>query len=100
MLINKTYVLNYLKEKKEEINNNLGINLVAIFGSVARDEATSSSDIDILYSTKKGTLNIHDNKIQLKKELKNKFGVNIDLASMKYIKPYAKDIIQKELVYV
>jgi hypothetical protein len=98
-MVQKSFILNHLKNIKEQYQLK-GIVIVGIFGSFARDEASSSSDIDILYETKKGTKDIYDKKVSLKDELKELFHTNIDLANIKYLKPFAKDEIMKDLVYV
>ena len=78
----------------------LGIDIVGIFGSYARNEANENSDIDILYTTQKGILNLYDKKCKVKEELKELFHLDVDLANEKYLKPYAKEVILKDVVYV
>jgi predicted nucleotidyltransferase len=41
-------VLRILKEKNLQLAKQYGVKSLALFGSVARDEATSSSDVDLL----------------------------------------------------
>ncbi|MEA2073219.1 MAG: nucleotidyltransferase domain-containing protein [Campylobacterota bacterium] len=77
-----------------------GIEIVGLFGSVARDENRDDSDIDILYKTKQGIENLYDKKLTLKEELQTLFKAKVDLANEKYLKPYAKSSIMKDLVYV
>jgi predicted nucleotidyltransferase len=98
-IISNQLILKKLSQIKNKYLN-IGIEILGIFGSFARDEATKNSDIDILYTTKKGVKDLYDKKQKLKQELKNIFNLNIDLASAKYLKPYAKDIIMKDLLYV
>ena len=77
------------------------------FGSVARDEATPSSDIDILvefeppitfdrYMDVKFYLEDHLGKIYLEDHL----GKKVDLVRRKSLKPQLKEMIEKEAVYV
>ena len=41
-------VLRILREHRGELRRGFGVKSVALFGSLARDEATDTSDIDIL----------------------------------------------------
>ena len=45
--IDKTNILNYLKEHYSEFKNKYNVEKIGLFGSYARDEATENSDIDI-----------------------------------------------------
>jgi len=98
-MVQKSFILNHLKNIKKQYQSK-GIIIVGIFGSFARDEASSLSDVDILYETKKGTIDIHDKKLSLKDELKETFHTNIDLANINYLKSFAKNEIMKDIVYV
>ena len=41
-------VLQLLKQKNDELTKTFGVKALLLFGSVARDEATSKSDVDLL----------------------------------------------------
>ena len=47
--MNKLTIVDYLKNKKDEFYKLYGITSLGLYGSYARDEATSSSDVDIFY---------------------------------------------------
>lgn len=68
---------------------------IGIFGSVARDENTESSDIDILYQLKEsvGLLGI----VRMKDNLEEKLNKRVDLVSEKYIHPKLKPYIMNDL---
>ena len=68
---------------------------IGIFGSVARDESTEESDIDILYQLKNavGLLNI----VRMKDLLEEKLNKKVDLVSEKAIHPKLKSHIMKDL---
>jgi len=99
LVLQQSEVLKTLKNIKHEYQE-IGIDIIGLFGSVARNENNPNSDIDILYDTKKGINNLYDKKQNLKQKLKDIFHTDIDLASIKYLKPYAKDEIMKDIVYV
>jgi len=49
----KSEVINILRENKEKLKR-FGVKKIGVFGSVARDEATEKSDIDIVVEFEKG----------------------------------------------
>ncbi len=69
---------------------------VAVFGSVARNEAGTSSDIDIMVEFSKSPgLDF----VKLQGELSEKFGRNVDLVTKSALHPLLKDRILGEAVY-
>ena len=47
-----------------------------------------------------GTHSIHRVKRELRDELERKFGRKVEIASERYLKPYYRDAILREAVYV
>jgi predicted nucleotidyltransferase len=56
--------------------------------------------VDILIELKEGTENVHDLKNELREYLSTHLHRNVDLAREKYLKPYAKEHILKDALYV
>ena len=76
----------------------LGIKTLAVFGSVARDEARPDSDIDILVEFQdKATF---DGYMDLKFFLEDLLGHPVNLVSKKSIRPRLKTQIEIEALYV
>ncbi len=50
--MSRSDILKILKEFKENHAEEYGILLMGVFGSVARDQATEKSDVDIFLKTK------------------------------------------------
>ena len=98
-MYNRQFILDKLKTINKKYMA-MGIEVVGLFGSMARDEATKNSDIDILYKTQQDIKNLYDKKLTLKEELQSIFKTNVDLANEKYLKTYAKKSIMKDLIYV
>ncbi len=96
----KQEILAFLQSNKSYIQEHFYLTKVGLFGSFARDEQTDKSDVDILIEIEKNTKNIHDLKLSLGEYLSKAFGRNVDLAREKYLKPYAKDEILKDTIYV
>ena len=98
--MDKTNILTFLQEHKSEFNTQFGIAKIALFGSFARDEATTQSDIDILVRYVDNPGDVYTNKRHLRALLQNYFHRNIDIANEKYLKPFAKETILKDAIYV
>jgi len=97
---NRAEILNFLKQNRDFLSDTYHLSKIGLFGSFAREEQKTNSDVDILIDIKDGTKNIHDLKISLKKYLSNTFKRDVDLAREKYLKPYAKKYILKDAIYV
>ncbi|RLB89437.1 MAG: DNA polymerase subunit beta [Deltaproteobacteria bacterium] len=75
-----------------------GVKSLAVFGSIARDEARSTSDIDILVEFHgKATFKQY---MRLKFFLQDLLGCSVDLVTPKALKPRMRPYIEKEAVYV
>ena len=83
---------------KEKYASQYGIELLGIFGSVARDEATESSDVDIVVKTKTpDPFNIVHIKDGLEKQLHQR----VDIVRLRdTMNPFLKKRIEVEAVYV
>ena len=96
----RTNILDFLQEHKAEINSNFGIAKIALFGSFARNEATDTSDIDLLVAYVNEPGDVYSKKRLFKQFLQNYFHRDVDLANEKYLKPFVKDAILKDAIYV
>jgi predicted nucleotidyltransferase len=96
----KDNIINYLKSKKDLFNKQGIINL-GLYGSYARDEATSKSDIDIFYETNEnfsmGLFAFSKFLDKLKSDLKVD---NIDFVNLKSMNPIVKHYAKKDFIYV
>jgi len=81
-----------------EICRQNDITKIGIFGSMARGEVTSQSDIDVLvyFSKPKSLLNVGALERQISKSL----GRKVDLLTEASISPYLRDKIKQELVVI
>lgn len=71
------------------------IALVGLFGSMARGEATTTSDIDLLvrFSKKKSLLTL----VKLEREMSIVLGRKVDLVTEAALSPYLRDKIKNEM---
>ena len=89
--------LQVLSDNREELSR-FGIKSIAVFGSVARGEATRDSDVDIL-------VEFHPEErvgifrfLELKEHLEGLFGREVDLVTPAGLKPRLRDGILAEAV--
>jgi len=99
-MLTKEIILAFLREHFHELKANYHIIRIGLIGSFARDEQNEKSDIDLLVEFKPGTEDIFDVKTDFKHFLQSKFDRDVDICREKYIKPFIKDYILKEVIYV
>lgn len=95
-------LLEECKEKlthfKQMSGKKFGIIRIGIFGSVARQENTPESDIDIVVEIEKPSLST---MYELKEMLKQLFGCEVDLIRFRNsLRPLLKNHILNETIYV
>ncbi|MBI5730902.1 MAG: nucleotidyltransferase family protein [Ignavibacteriales bacterium] len=86
-----------LELNKQKIKGKYHIKQIGIFGSVARDEATEFSDVDILVEFEKP---IGLDFVLLGDELEEILEVKVDIVTPNALKPKMYDYIKQDLVYV
>lgn len=71
---------------------------LAMFGSFARGEASSASDVDLLirFSSRKGLLDL----VRIEREMAEAVGYPVDLLTDGAISPYLRERIKRELVEI
>ena len=67
--LNKTNILNYLKEHTIEFKNKYNVEKIGLFGSYAKDEATPESDIDIFVQMRPSLFDMVAIKEQIEQEV-------------------------------
>ena len=95
------YVIETLREHKEEIKERYGVRRIGVFGSYVRGDQKATSDIDVLVEFEKPTF---DNFMDLVFYLEELFGKRVDLLTIEgvkgiRIKEIAKEIMES-VVYV
>ena len=92
----KNKILNVLKYNKQYIQANFKVNTIGLFGSYARNDFHSKSDIDILVTFSEPTF---DHYMDLKFYLENIFGRSVDVVMEKTVKKRLKKLIVQETLY-
>jgi predicted nucleotidyltransferase len=91
-------VLQTLKQKNTELTKQFGVKSLSLFGSVARNEATQTSDVDLLveFNRPVGYFGL----FALQDYLEKLLGCSVDLGTPNSLKPYIKKRIEGELIRV
>jgi predicted nucleotidyltransferase len=88
-----------LEEKRAEIKEiagRYGVTNIRVFGSMARGDATTSSDVDLLVDL--GEHSSLLDRIALIQELEDLLGRKVDLVTRKSLHWYIRDKVLKEAV--
>lgn len=91
-------VVQILKQKNAELTNQFGVKSLLLFGSVARNEATATSDVDLLveFNRPVGYFGL----FALQDYLEKLLGCSVDLGTPNSLKPYIRERILGELIRV
>lgn len=82
----------------QQVLKEFGVKSLAIFGSVARDEARPDSDVDILVEF--DGLVTFDRYMDVKFYLEDRLGTRVDLVSRLMLKPLIRSTVEQEAIYV
>lgn len=97
---NRQQILNYINSNKERFRLEYHVLRIALIGSFAREEQRPESDIDLLVDLERGIPDIYSVKRKLRQELEAQFGRPVELASERYLKPFYKEQILHDAIYV
>jgi predicted nucleotidyltransferase len=91
-------VLQILRENQDVLNERFGVRSLALFGSVARDEATADSDVDLLAEFERpvGLFEL----FALQDELESLLNCSVDVGTVDSLKPRIRTQVLEEAVYV
>jgi uncharacterized protein len=90
-------ILETLRQHKPELQRKYPVSRLGVFGSYARGEATSQSDIDIAVEI---SAPMGLNFIAMADEIEALFGIKTDVVTKRSIKPEYLHNLEKDIVYV
>ena len=96
--MNRQHILKLLTRSKLELQARFGVTRLALFGSTARNAATSNSDVDILVSFNGPATSKRYFGVQF--YLEDLFGCPVDLVTEKALRPELRPYIEQERVNV
>ena len=91
-------ILQILRQKNTELSKQFGAKSLSLFGSAARNEAASNSDVDLLveFNRPVGYFGL----FALQEHLEKLLGCSVDLGTPDSLKPYMRDRIMGDLIHV
>ena len=95
--INREDILKTLRQNSDQLES-LGVKSLALFGSVARDEATAKSDVDLLVSFRSAVT--FDKYMDLKIYLEDQLNCTVDLVIAEALHQRLQPYVQREALYV
>jgi uncharacterized protein len=97
-MLTREDVLRILQEQRQELADQFGIAYLALFGSVARNEARQDSDVDLLveFIQPVGLFQF----IDLQQRLETLLGCKVDLGTPRSLKLHIKDSVLREAIRV
>ncbi len=97
-MINNEHILKTLREFKEVSGKEFGIELIGVFGSVARGTATDDSDVDVVVKLSRPNL---FKLSRLRIEIEERVHKHVDIVSYRpHMNAYLKERIDREACYV
>ena len=96
-MIVKEEIIAALVKNKPELQKQFKVNKLALFGSFARDEQQTDSDVDILVDVDPS---IGLEFVTLAERIEKLLGVHVDLVSSRAITSKKMKFIESELIYV
>lgn len=90
-------IISVLKQHQTVLKK-LGVRSLSLFGSVARDEATPASDVDILVELEPPVT--FDRYMDVKFYLEDQLQRKVDLVSWKSLKPQIRASVEQEAIHV
>ncbi|MCX5639140.1 MAG: nucleotidyltransferase family protein [Planctomycetota bacterium] len=94
--MDKQVVLEKLSAGAEEMRRLFQVKRLAVFGSVARGQASENSDIDVLVSFEQRAS--FDLFMELKFYLEDLLGIGVDLVTEKALRPEVRQAIEKGMI--
>jgi uncharacterized protein len=97
-IMNRQEILNRLTEQTDRMRRQFAVKHLSVFGSIARNEATESSDADILVEFDGPAT--FDGYMDLKFFLEDLLGIPVDLVTDNSIRPLLRPVIEREAIRV
>lgn len=99
-MLNKQTVINTLRKQRPQLASNYHVSEIGLFGSFAKGQETPDSDIDLLLEFEGSQADLYTLKNELRQHLSELFNRKVEIARKRYLKPYARERILNEVIYV
>jgi predicted nucleotidyltransferase len=91
-------VMKVLSAHENDLRSRFGVKSLALFGSVARGEATEASDVDLLVEFNRPTG--YFGLMALQEHLEGLLGCSVDLGTPRSLKPRLRERVLQESIHV
>jgi len=98
--LNKSEILEILRAHRDELRKRFGVKSLAVFGSVARGEAKPESDVDIVVKFDPQAHVGLFKMVELKEFLERILGCPVDVVTLDGLRPWMRELVQREAVHV
>ena len=98
--VNQEFILETLRANRDRLRNEFGIERIGLYGSFARNEQTEKSDIDLVYELKQDFKLSWAEKERLYRVLRRKLHRKLDLVDIRFMNPFIKYYMRKDVMYV
>ena len=99
--MDKSTIVSVLQEQKEVLSTKFGIDRLGLFGSYAKGQERSTSDIDLVYELRQGTSLTFSDLLTLEQLLSEKLEYStVELVNLKYMNPIIRYDMQEDVIYV
>jgi uncharacterized protein len=99
-MLKRSEILSFLEENKPFLQQEFHVTTIGLVGSFARNEQREDSDIDIIVDFEPDTKHLFDIYEKMKFFFESAFKKNIDIGTIKYLKPYYKNVILKDAIFI
>jgi uncharacterized protein len=96
--VKRDEIIRILKKHSQELEERYGVSSLMLFGSVARDEATKTSDVDLLVEFNRPTG--YFGLVRLQLFLQEALGCKVDLGTPGSLRPAMRERILREAIRV
>jgi len=97
-ILGRDEALGLLRGCKPDVEERYGVMAIGLFGSLARNQSTATSDVDVVVKLRDSDLFM---LVHLKEELEAVFHRHVDLIQYRErMNPFLKQLIEQEAVYV
>ena len=98
--ITQEFILEALRANRDRLGNEFGIARIGLYGSFARNEQTEKSDIDLVYDLEMGRRLSLVDRDRLQRTLKKQIRRKPDLINQRYMNPFTRYTMLKDVIYV